>query len=122
MKPHYCLSYACLQEQLDAKLQALRQVQQQFRQLVRTVRHVFRVSRCQVQVPAPPLGPLVLRACFAHRREVPSWSLVQQLANDYLVNLPANLRICTGLDYWTPAGGPEYYFEVRVEWPPYLPN
>ena len=100
----------------DRHLKARRQ----FKKLVRTTRRLFRTTRCKVQLPL--VGTLVLRTCFAHRHHVPAWSLAQCLANDFLSGLPADFLAFTHLDYWTPDGVPEYYFEVRLELPPCLPN
>ena len=44
------------------------------------------------------------------------------MAHDFLYDLPVGFSVSTGLDYWTPDGAPEYYFEVRLAFCVYLPN
>ena len=120
MKPHYCLSYEDLETEISNAQDRHLKARRQFKKLVRATRRLFRTTRCKVQLPL--VGPLVLRACFAHRHHVPAWSLAQCLAHGFLDGLPADFLVFTHLDYWTPDGVPEYYFEVCLELPPYLPN
>ena len=120
MKPHYCLSYEGLETEISHAQERHLKARRQFKKLVRATRRLFRTKRCEVQLPL--VGPLVLRACFAHRHHVPAWSLAQCLANGFLCGLPADFLVFTQLDYCTADGVPEYYFEVRLELPPYLPN
>ena len=120
MKPHYCLSYEDLHLLISCEQARHVKARQQFKKLVRATRRLFRTTRCKVQLPL--VGPLVLRACFAHRHQVPAWSLVHCMAHDFLYRLPAGFLVSTDLDYWTPDGDSEYFFEVRLELPPCLPN
>ena len=120
MKPHYCLSYEDLETEISNAQDRHLKARRQFKKLVRATRRLFRTTRCTVQLPLT--GPLVLRACFAHRHHVPAWSLAQCLAHGFLDGLPADFLVFTHLDYWTPNGVPEYYFEVCLELPPCLPN
>ena len=120
MKPHYCLSYEDLQTEISNAQDLHLRARQQFKKLVRATRRLFRTKRCKVQLPLE--GPLVLRACFAHRYQVPAWSLAQCLAHDFLYRLPASFLVSTHLDHWTPDGEREYFFEVCLELPPSSPN
>ena len=120
MKPHYCLSYEDLETEISNAQERHLRARQQFKKLVRATRRLFRTKRCEVQLALA--GPLELRACFTHRHQVPAWSLVQCMAHDFLYNLPAGFLVSHGLDYCTPDGEREYYFKVRLELPPYLPN
>ena len=120
MIPHYCLSYEDSQTKISNAQERHLEARQQFKKLVRATRRLFRTKRCEVRLPL--VGPLVLRACFAHRHQVPAWSLAQCLANGFLHGLPAGFLVSTHLDYWTPDGEPEYYFEVCLELLPCLPN
>ena len=120
MKPHYCLSYQGLETEISNAQERHLKARRQFKKLVRVTRRLFRTKRCVVQLPL--VGPLVLRACFAHRHQVPAWSLAQCMAHDFLYDLPAGFLVSTHLDYWTPDGEPAYFFEVCLELPPCLPN
>ncbi len=70
----------------------------------------------------PLIGTLKLRICFSDRHQVPTWTMVKCMANDYLFDLPVGFFIITGLDYWTPDGEPEYHYGIHLEMPPCSPN
>ncbi|MET4073619.1 hypothetical protein ABIB44_000850 [Hymenobacter sp. UYCo722] len=120
MNPSYCFSYEDFQTELTNAQEAHLRAHRQFRKLVRATQQVFRTTRCEVQMPLA--GPLVLRAYFTHRHHVPAWSLVRCMARDFLYDIPEGFLASTDLDYWTPDTEPEYFFEVCLELPLYLPN
>lgn len=123
--------YANFTQELAVAQEAHQQVRRQFQRLTHAVRQLFHVGRCEMQLPVA--GPLVLRACFTDRRQVPSWSVVHRLAIDYLhpgtfcgtiddCHCFGDFKLSTGLDYWTPSGVPEYFFEIRLEYAVCFPN
>lgn len=120
MIPPYCFSYEDFQTEVANAQEAHLRARRQFQKLVRATRQLFRTKRCEVQLPL--VGPLVLRACFSHRHQVPALSLAQCMAHDFLYDLPAGFLVSTDLDYWSPDSEPEYFFEVCLELPPFLPN
>jgi hypothetical protein len=124
-------SYEEFQDAMSSELEAQRQARRRFKQLVRTTRQLFHIKHYEVQLPMA--GPLVLRAYFITRYQLPPWSLVQRLAEDHLYPgthryLPgscflfSDYKLSTGINLWTRDGEQEYYFEVRLERPAYLPN